>query len=300
MKTSKLLAVVVAAGLLGSTAYAQDSGTLKKIKDSKSITLGVRESSIPFTYLDGNQQFQGYSLDLCMKVVAAVEKKLGVDKLDVKLQPVTSSTRIPLMANGTVDLECGSTTNNAERQKQVAFAPTSFLTATRLIAKKSSNIKTLEDMRGKTLVSTSGTSNIKALVQLNSEKNLGINIVPAKDHAEAFLMVDTGRAVAFGMDDILLASLAASSKSPSDYSITQWALPPEPYALMLRRDDPEFKKLVDETLAEVFKSGDIKRIYAKWFQSPIPPKGINLNWPMSEKLVRAFQNPTDSPDPAAY
>ena len=300
MKVSKLLTAIAVAGLLATTAHAQESPTLKKIKDGGTITLGVRDSSIPFSYLDDKQSYQGYSIDLCMKVVTAVQKHLGLTSLNVKMQPVTSATRIPLMANGTIDLECGSTTNNLERQKQVAFAPTTFITANRLLAKKSSNIKSLDDMKGKTLVSTSGTSNIKQLTQLNAEKNLGMNIVAAKDHAEAFLMVETGRAVAFGMDDILLASLAASSKSPGDYAITPEALSVEPYGIMLRREDPGFKKVVDDAIVAVFKSGEINRIYGKWFQAPIPPKGINLNWPMSEQLKRNFAKPTDSGDPSAY
>jgi glutamate/aspartate transport system substrate-binding protein len=300
MKISTLLTAIAAAGLLATAAHAQESPTLKKIKDSGTITLGVRDSSIPFSYLDDKQSYQGYSIDLCMKAVTAIQKHLGMTALNVKMQPVTSATRIPLMANGTVDLECGSTTNNLERQKQVAFAPTTFITANRLLAKKSSNIKSLNDMKGKTLVSTSGTSNLKQLTQLNAERNLGMNIVAAKDHAEAFLMVETGRAVAFGMDDILLASLAASSKNPSEYSITQEALSVEPYGIMMRRDDPGFKKVVDDAIINVFKSGEINRIYSKWFQSPIPPKGINLNWPMSEQLKKVIAHPTDSGDPAAY
>jgi glutamate/aspartate transport system substrate-binding protein len=300
MKISTLLTAITTVGLLAATAHAQESPTLKKIKDSGTITLGVRDSSIPFSYLDDKQSYQGYSIDLCMKVVTAVQKNLGLTSLNVKMQPVTSATRIPLMANGTIDLECGSTTNNLERQKQVAFAPTTFITANRLLAKKSSNIKSLDDMKGKTLVSTSGTSNIKQLTQLTAEKNLGMNIVAAKDHAESFLMVETGRAVAFGMDDILLASLAASSKNPGEYSITPEALSVEPYGIMLRREDPGFKKVVDDAIVNVFKSGEINRIYAKWFQSPIPPKGINLNWPMSEQLKKAIAHPTDSGDPAAY
>jgi glutamate/aspartate transport system substrate-binding protein len=273
---------------------------MKKIKDTKSITLGVRDSSIPFSYLDDKQSYQGYSIDLCMKAVTAIQKQLGLTALDVKMNPVTSATRIPLMANGTVDLECGSTTNNLERQKQVAFAPTTFVTANRLLSKKSSNIATLADMKGKPIVSTSGTSNLKQITTLNGERNLDMNIMTAKDHAEAFLMVETGRATAFGMDDILLASLAASSKSPADYTISSEALSVEPYGIMMRRDDPQFKKAVDTAIENVFKSGEINRIYAKWFQSPIPPKGINLNIPMSAQLKAVIAKPTDSGDPASY
>lgn len=301
MKLTKLVAVLIGAGVFMSGAQAQDlTGTLKKIKETGSITLGVRDSSIPFSYLDDKQSYQGYSIDLCLKIVTAVQKQLGLSSLNVKMNPVTSATRIPLMANGTVDLECGSTTNNLERQKQVAFAPTTFVTANRLLSKKASNIKALADMKGKAIVSTSGTSNLKQITTLNGDQNLGMNIMTAKDHAEAFLMVETGRAVAFGMDDILLASLAASSKAPADYSITTEALSVEPYGIMLRREDPQFKKAVDDAISAVMKSGDINRIYYKWFQSPIPPKGINLNIPMSAQLKAVVANPTDSGDPAAY
>jgi glutamate/aspartate transport system substrate-binding protein len=301
MKLNSLLAVMIGASVISGAVQAQElTGTMKKIKDSGTITLGVRDSSIPFSYLDDKQSYQGYSIDLCMKIVSAVQKQLGLTSLNVKMNPVTSATRIPLMANGTVDLECGSTTNNLERQKQVAFAPTTFVTANRLLAKKSSNVNSLADMKGKTLVSTAGTSNLKQVTALNAERNLGMNIMAAKDHAEAFLMVETGRATAFAMDDILLASLAASSKSPNEYTITKEALSVEPYGIMLRRDDPQFKKAVDTAIENVFKSGEINKIYAKWFQSPIPPKGINLNIPMSEQLKAVIAKPTDSGDPAAY
>jgi glutamate/aspartate transport system substrate-binding protein len=300
MKLAKLIAVLIGAGVIAGAAQAQESGTLKKIKDSGTINLGVRDSSIPFSYLDDKQSYQGYSIDLCMKAVSAIQKHLGMTQLNVKMNPVTSATRIPLMANGTVDLECGSTTNNLERQKQVAFAPTTFVSGNRLLAKKSANISSLNDLKGKTLVSTAGTTSMRQITALNTEKNLGLNILSAKDHAESFLMVETGRAVAFLMDDILLASLAATSKSPNDYAITKDALELEPYGIMMRRDDPAFKKVVDDAIIAVFKSGDINRIYAKWFQSPIPPKGVNLNWPMSDQLKKIIANPTDSGDPAAY
>ena len=301
MKVLKLIAVLIGAGVMAGAAQGEElTGTMKKIKETGSITLGVRDSSIPFSYLDDKQSYQGYSIDLCLKAVTAIQKQLGLSQLNVKMNPVTSATRIPLMANGTVDLECGSTTNNLERQKQVAFAPTTFVTANRLLSKKSSNIHTLADMKGKPLVSTSGTSNLKQLTTLNGEQNLGMNVMTAKDHAEAFLMVETGRAVAFGMDDILLASLAASSKTPADYTISSEALSVEPYGIMMRRDDPQFKKAVDGAIEAVFKSGEINKIYAKWFQSPIPPKGINLNIPMSAQLKAVVAKPTDSGDPAVY
>lgn len=301
MKVSKSIAVLISAGMMATVAHAQElTGTLKKIKDTGTITLGVRDSSIPFSYLDDKQSYQGYSIDLCMRAATAIQKQLGLTSLNVKMVPVTSATRIPLIANGTIDLSCDSATNNLERQKVVSFAPTMYITANRLLAKKSSNIKSLDDMKGKTIVSTSGTSNLKQITALNAERNLGMNILTAKDHAEAFLMVETGRAVAFAMDDILLASLAASSKAPNDYTISADALSVEPYGIIERRDDPAFKKAVDTALINVYKSDEINKIYAKWFQSPIPPKGINLNVPMSPQLKAAFANPTDSGDPAAY
>ena len=300
MKLSTLIAVLISTGVLAGTAQAQETGTLKKIKDSGSITLGVRDTSIPFSYLDDKQTYQGYSIELCMKAVSAIQKQLGMSALEVKLNPVTSATRIPLMANGTIDLECGSTTNNIERQNQVAFAPTTFVTANRLLSKKSSNINSLADMKGKTLVSTSGTSNLKQVTSLNAERGLGMNIMTAKDHAEGFLMVETGRAVAFAMDDILLAGLQAGAKSPGDYTITKEALSVEPYGIMMRKDDPAFKKAVDKAIEDVFKSGEINKIYAKWFLSPIPPKNITLNMPMTEQLKHVIAKPTDSGDPAAY
>jgi glutamate/aspartate transport system substrate-binding protein len=214
---------------------------------------------------------------------------------------VTSANRIPLMANGTIDLECGSTTNNAERQKQVSFTNSHFVTASRYVSKKASKIASIDDLKGKTVVSTSGTTNIKQLNNVNNERKLGINILPANGHAEAFLMVETDRAVAFVMDDILLASLVASSKTPGAYQISSDAFSlPEPYGIMLRRDDPDFKRVVNAATAALYKSPEMAKIYAKWFQSPIPPKGLNLNLKMDPALKKAFQNPTDSGDPTKY
>lgn len=302
MKLSRaVLALVLTTGLAATAATAQElTGTLKKIKESGTITIGHRESSIPFSYYDDKQQVVGYAIDICMKIVDAVKAELKMPDLQIKLNPVTPATRIPLMANGTIDLECGSTTNNAERQKQVAYTMTHFVTATRLMAKKSSNISSLEDLKGKNVVSTAGTTNIKLITAANAERNLGMNILPAKDHAEAFLMVETGRAVAFAMDDILLYSLVANSKSPADYAITDEALSVEPYGIMLPRNDPQYKKVVDGAMVQLYKSGEIGKLYQKWFQSPIPPKGINLNLPMSAVFKKVVAKPTDSPDPADY
>ena len=296
----KKLLPVIAVALATAFAAGAQAQTLDKIKKDGAITIGHRDASIPFSYFDDKQQPVGYSMDICMKIADAVKAELKMPNLKVNLNPVTSATRIPLMANGTIDLECGSTTNNLDRQKQVSFAPTTFVTANRLVSKKSANITKLDDMRGKALVSTSGTTNIKQVTELNGSRNLGMNIAAAKDHAEAFLMVETGRAVAFAMDDILLYSLVASSKAPAEYVITNEALSVEPYGIMMRKDDPAFKHVVDAAVMNLMKSGEIEKIYNKWFMSPIPPKGINLNLPMSAALKKAVANPTDSGDPAKY
>ena len=292
--------VTLSALLLAAGTVAAQEGTLKKIKETNTITLGHRDASIPFSYFDDKQQAVGYAMDLCGKIVDAVKAELKMPNLQVKLNPVTSATRIPLMANGTVDLECGSTTNNLERQKQVSFTITHFVTANRFVSKKAANLKTVDDLKGKTIVSTSGTTNIKQITEINGQKNLGMTILPAKDHAESFLMVETGRAVAFFMDDILLYSLVANSKTPSEYVISADALSVEPYGIMLRKDDPSFKKVVDDAMTKVYKSGEINKIYAKWFLSPVPPKGINLNVPMSEVFKHVVAKPTDSGDPNDY
>src|SRR6202166_688217 len=295
MRLTIMASAIAAVSVLTVPASAQQlTGTLAKIKDTGTITLGHRESSVPFSYYDDNQQAVGYAMDLCYKIVDAVKKELNVDKLNVKLNPVTSATRIPLMANGTVDLECGSTTNNLERQKQVAFTITHFVTANRFVSKKSANLKTVEDLKGKTIVSTSGTTNIKQITEIGAQKNLGLNILAAKDHAEAFLMVETDRAAAFVMDDILLFSLVATSKSPQDYVISADALSVEPYGIMLRREDPDFKKVVDGAMVSIYKSGEINAIYEKWFLKPIPPRGLNLNIPMSDAMKKVVANPPAS------
>jgi glutamate/aspartate transport system substrate-binding protein len=301
MRLKLIVSTIAVVGCFSAPALAQElTGTLKKIKDTGVITLGHRESSIPFSYYDDKQQVIGYAMDLCYRIVDAVKAELKMDKLEVKLNPVTSATRIPLIANGTVDLECGSTTNNFEREKQVAFTITHFVTSNRFVSKKSANIKTVDDLKGKTIVSTSGTTNIKQITEIGAQKNLGLNILAAQDHAEAFLMVETDRAAAFVMDDILLYSLVAESKSPGDYVISADALSVEPYGIMLRRDDPAFKKVVDAAMIATYKSGAINAIYEKWFLKPIPPKGINLNVPMSAAFKKVVANPTDSGDPSMY
>jgi glutamate/aspartate transport system substrate-binding protein len=295
----RVVLAALASAALAAPVAAQE-GTLQKIRASRSITIGHRDASIPFSYYDDRQQPVGYAVDLCLRIVDAVKAELKMPKLDVKYQLVTSANRIPLMANGTIDLECGSTTNNLARQEQVWFTITHFVTANRWIAKKSANIRSLTDLKGKTVVSTAGTTNIKQITEINGQQNLGMNIISANGHAEAFQMVETGRAVAFVMDDILLYSLAAQSRNPGDYSISPVALSVEPYGIMLRKGDASFKKVVNAAMTSLYKSGQINPIYERWFLKPVPPKGINLNVPMSDQFKRVVANPTDSGDPAAY
>jgi glutamate/aspartate transport system substrate-binding protein len=294
MKLSKLITVLIGAGLIAGTAQAQElTGTLKKIKDTGSITVGHRESSIPFSYLDDKQKPIGYAMDLCMRIVDAVKTELKMPNLKVNLQPVTSSNRIPLLQNGTVDLECGSTTNSVTRQQQVAFGPTYFVINVTAAVKKNSNINSLADLNGKTVSTTSGTTAVPLLKTYEKTKSANIKEIYGKDHAEAFLLMADDRVAAFVMDDILLAGQIANAKNPADYKIIPESLRQEPYSMMLRKDDPQFKALVDKTIGGIMKSGEIDKIYAKWFTSPIPPKNINLNFPMTPPLKEAFKSPND-------
>ena len=241
----------------------------------------------------GGERRVGYGVDICLKVVDAIKAQLKMPNLKVEFVPVTSQTRIPILTGGNIDLECGSTTNSVERQKQVAFAPTYFMTGTKIIVKKSSGIKSYNDLKGKTVVFTSGTTNERAMKAYSDEHKLGINFIPSKDHAESFLVVDTGRAVAFPMDDVILYGLRANAKNPNDFDVIGPFLSDDPYGIMLRKDDPQFKKVVDNAVAALYKSGEITKIYHKWFESPIPPKGINLNMPMSDSLKELVKTPSD-------
>lgn len=272
-----------------------DDGTLKKIKATGTITLGIRESSIPLSYLDANQQPVGYHIDICNRIVDAIKTQLKLPALRVQHQAVTSQNRIPLVTNGTVDLECGSTTNNEARARQVAFAPTTFVTRVRMAVKKSSGIASLAQLDGKPVATTTGTTSVALMRGHQKGKAIDFKEVYGKDHADSFLMLETDRAIAFVMDDNLLAGLIATSKSPDSYAIVGETLSIEPIAIMFRRDDPEFKKLVDATVAGLMKSGEVDRLYAKWFMSPIPPRKVNLQFPMSDTLKRLIQNPSDAP-----
>ena len=274
-------------------AHAQESATLKKIKDSGSITLGHRESSIPFSYYDDKQQVIGYSQELMLKVVDGIKNELKLAKIDTKLMPVTSANRITLIQNGTVDIECGSTTNNLERQKQVGFSTTIFVIGTKLMARKDSGIKDFADLTGKNVVTTAGTTSERLLRKMNEDKQLGMKVISAKDHGEAFLTLETGRAVAFMMDDALLFGEMAKARKPADWIVTGTAQSKEAYGCMVRKDDPAFKKVVDTALTKAMTSGDAEKIYAKWFMAPIPPKGLNLNMPLSEEMKTAYKTPND-------
>src|SRR5215467_11407064 len=285
---------IVCAALAAPAAAQTPTGTLKKIKETGTISVGYRESAIPFSYLDDKQQPIGYAMYLCMKIVDAVKADLKMPNLKVNLQPVTSSNRIPLLQNGTIDLECGSTTNSVERQKQVAFGPTYFVINVTAAVRKDSAIKSLADLNGKTISTTAGTTSVPLLRQYDKTKNADIKSIDAKDHAESFLLMSQGRTSAFVMDDILLAGLIANSPNPGDYMILSGeSLRTEPYSMMLRKDDPQFKALVDKTVGGVMKSGEIDKIYAKWFTSPIPPKSISMNFPETPAIKEAFTNPND-------
>jgi glutamate/aspartate transport system substrate-binding protein len=285
---------------LGAQAQDKDSPTLRKIRDAGVITLGYRVESVPFSYLDAKRQPVGYSMDLCFRVVDRVRERLALPDLDVRLLAVSSATRMPLVANGTVDLECGVTTHTAVREKSVAFSVTTFVAASRLLAKKDANIRTIDDLRGKPVASTLATTSIEYLHAVNQARQLDMKILAAIDDVESFRMVGTGRAVAYAMDDVLLKSLLANAPDGADYRIADEALTLEPYAIGMKRDDPVFKQLVDAVIVELYRRGEIEAIYRRWFQSPIPPRGVNLQLPMSESLKRVIQHPTDASDPRLY
>lgn len=292
-KATLIMAAI--SGVFSVAASAEDTTlpTLQKIKASGIINVGHRESSIPFSYLDDKQKPIGYSMDLCNKIIENVKKDLNMPSLKVNLVPVTSATRIPLMTNGTVDLECGSTTNSMERQKQVAFGVATYVAPVRMLVKAGTKLDSLDDLNGKAVVTTTGTTSDQLIRKNEKGMNIDVKNVYAKDHAESFLMVETGRADAFVMDEILLAGFIANAKNPKDFAIVGPTLRSEPYGIMLRKDDPAFKKVVDDTLKGLMKSGEINKIYQKWFLSPIPPKNINLSLPMSQELKNAFTNPSD-------
>jgi ABC-type amino acid transport substrate-binding protein len=289
----KVTSIALAAALAATAASAD---TLKKIEESGKFSLGYRESSIPFSYIAGPGKPVGFAQDIANAVVQEVRKRSTKKVFEVEHIAVTSANRIPLLLNGTIDLECGSTTNNTARGKDVAFAINHFYTGTRLLAKKSTKIRNYADLAGKPVASTSGTTNALVLRKYNQEKSLNMSLMLAKDHAEAMLLVEADRAAAFGMDDILLYGLIASAKKPSDWEVVGDALQVEPYACMLRKNDPQFKALVDGVITNMMKSGEFERLYAKWFLSPIPPTNTNLNVPMAPQLKQNLKSLSDKPE----
>ena len=301
MKVRSILCASLLAVSVPVPAFAQETLTLKKLRDTGEIVLGVRDASIPFSYADETGKSIGYSVELCMRVVDHLRQVLKKPDLKVRQQAVTSANRVPLVVNGTVDLECGSTVNNIERQKTVAFSLTTFIVNTKFVVKNSSGVQKLSDLKGKTVSITGGTNTMAKITEINKEKNLGMSIINGKDHAESFLLLVNDRVAGFAEDDILLAGLAATSRNPNDFHLVSIeGMLADPYALMMRRDDPQFKAAVDAGLREVFASGEIQRIYDKWFVKPIPPRNVVLNFPMSDQLKRALAKPTDSGDPNAY
>ncbi|MCA3241377.1 MAG: amino acid ABC transporter substrate-binding protein [Rubrivivax sp.] len=294
LPTRALLSTAVVAVLLtaGPAAHAQ---TLDKVKASGSIAVAYRESSIPFSYLDDKAQPTGFGWEICGRIVDEVKKATGRADLKITTQAVTSANRIPLLMNGTIDIECGSTTNNSDRGKQVAFATNYFYTGTRLLVKAGSPIKSVADLKGRKVVSTTGTTNFRIMRALNDERSLGFELIGAKDHSESQLVVASGRADAFAMDDILLYGLAASSANPREWTVVGESIQVEPYAIMMRKDDPSFKALVDGVLARLMDSGEFERMYTRWFLQPIPPKGVNLNAPMPQELRDNLKAKSDKP-----
>jgi glutamate/aspartate transport system substrate-binding protein len=295
MKKSFLsgVALVVSAFALVGTAHAED--TLKKVKDTGTITMGVRESSGALAFTLGDGKYTGFHYDVCQKVIADVQKQLGMAKLDVKYQPVTSQNRIPLVQNGTVDLECGSTTNNATRQKDVAFAPTLYVEEVRIATKKSSGIKSIADLNGKTVATTTGTTSVQLLRKNKRAAGMDFKELNGKDHSDSFLLLESGRADAFVMDGQILAGLISKSKSPNDYAIVGEVLSVEPIAIMYRKDDPAFRKAVDDSVRNMVKSGEVAKLYDKWFMQPIPPSNTKVGLPASDATKAAWANPNDKP-----
>ncbi|MDC9593095.1 amino acid ABC transporter substrate-binding protein [Xenorhabdus sp. IM139775] len=293
MYMRKLMLTMMLLSAVGA-AHAQElTGTLKKIKENGVIVVGHRESSVPFSYYDNQQNVVGYSQDYSNLIVDAVKKKLDMPHLQVKLIPITSQNRIPLLQNGTFDFECGSTTNNLERQKQAAFSNTIFAVGTRLLAKKDSGIKGFDDLAGKNVVVTSGTTSEILLNKLNDEKQMKMRIISTKDHGDSFRTLESGRAVAFMMDDALLAGERAKAKKPDQWIIVGKPQSEEAYGCMLRKNDPQFKTLIDDVIVKVQTSGDAEKMFDRWFKQPIPPKNLNLNFSMSGEMRELFKSPND-------
>ena len=296
MSTKTLFrASLIVAAIAATPAFAQETGTLKKIKDSGGVTMGVRESSGGLSFTLGDNKFAGFHVELCERVLADVRKQLGMAQLSVKFQPVTSQNRIPLMQNGTIDIECGSTTNNVARQKDVAFAVTTFVEEVRIATKANSGITSIAQLNGKNVATTTGTTSVQLLRKHERGAGVDFKEVFGKDHADSFLLLESGRADAFVMDSQILAGLIAKSKNPAEFKIVGEVLNVEPINIMMRRDDPAFKKAVDDSLIKLMKSGEIAKIYDKWFMQPIPPANVRIGLPVSDATKLAWTNPNDKP-----
>lgn len=295
MKLLPKTVFVLVAAMFALSAHAQETGTLKKIKDSGTITLGARESSGALAYTLGDGKYAGFHTEMGEKIAADLQKQLKMPKLDVKFQPVTSQNRIPLVQNGTVDLECGSTTNNAARQKDVAFAMTTYVEEGRIVVKANSKIKGIADLNGKTVATTTGTTSVQTLRKNKRASNMDFKEVFGKDHADSFLLLESGRADAFVMDGQILAGLVSKSKNPADYKILGEVLSIEPIACMMRKDDPAFKKAVDDSIKAMVKSGALAKMYDKWFVAAIPPSNTKVGLPLSAATKNAWNNPNDKP-----
>jgi len=294
MQMRKVALALLVMGMAGSIAHAEDlTGTLKKIKDSGVVVVGNRESSIPFSYYDNQQKVVGYSQNYSDAIVNAIKKKIDAPNLQVKYLPISSQNRIPLLQNGTYDFECGSTTNNLERQKQVDFSDTLFVIGTRIVVKKGSGIKDFSDLAGKTVVVTAGTTSEVLINKLNDEKHMNMRIISTKEHSDSFRTLETGRAVAFMLDDALLAGERAKAKNPSDWEIVGTPQSKEAYGCMLRKGDTQFKKLMDDTIVSIQTSGQGEKWYDTWFKQPIPPKNLNMNFDMSDDVKQLFKTPND-------
>ena len=296
----KILAASSMMLMFAAAGVSAQEGTLAKIAELGEISVGHRDGAVPFSYYDDQQRPVGYAMDLCAKVVEAIKLKLDEPDLKVSYLPVTGATRMPLLANGTIDMECGTTTNNAERQRQVSFSNTYFVAGVRILSKKNAPIETMADAKGKTVVTLAGTTSVKVISEINAAQNLGLNVLSVKDLAEGMLTLQTERAVALIFDDVSIAGAAATSKNPDDFIMSAEPLSVEPYGIMLRRGDDAFKELVNATLDELYASGEINAIYDKWFVQPIPPRGINMNFPMSSQLKKVIARPTDDPNPELY
>jgi glutamate/aspartate transport system substrate-binding protein len=291
--TTNIAKAAVAACVCAAAACAHAGDTLSKIRETQSITIAHREASLPFSYLDGNKKPVGYAVDLCLKIADAVRRELKLPQLNIRYLPVTPSTRIPAIVEGQADLECGSTTSNAERRKQVAFTIPHFVAAARMVVRADSGIRNWSDLRDKRVVSTKGTTTVKLLNDRDKVRSLNLKLIEGRDHAESFGMVEKGEAEAFPMDDVLLFGLRANAQNPSGFVVVGDALSAEPYAIMLRKDDVPFKTLVDREMGRIINEGEVYKLYDKWFKNPIPPKGINMNMPMGHLLRDMLRFPTD-------